>query len=85
MIPVLALPPVGRFEIFDLLEVEMSDVEFLLTREQRDRISKAAAAIEESVKEMMAKPDAPAEIVVLWTNLAIIQWNLANVLPINSN
>ena len=63
----------------------MSDVEFLLTREQRDRISKAAAAIEESVKEMMAKPDTPAEIVVLWTNLAIIQWNLANVLPINSN
>ena len=62
----------------------MSEVQFVLTREQRDEISKATAAIEECVKEMMAKPDAPAEIVVIWTNLAIIQSKLANLPPINS-
>jgi len=63
----------------------MSDVQFVLSREQRDEISKATAAIEECVREMIAKPNAPAEIVVIWTNLEIIQSKLANLPQINSN
>ncbi len=63
----------------------MSDVQYVMTGEQREKISKAAAAIGECVKEMIAKPDAPAEIVAIWTNLAIIQSNLANLPQINSN
>ena len=63
----------------------MSDVQYVLTGEQREEISKAAAAIGECVKEMIAKPDAPKEIVAIWTSLAIIQSNLANLPRINSN
>jgi hypothetical protein len=62
----------------------MSDVQFVLSRERREEISRATAAIEECVREMIAKPNAPAEIVVIWTNLAIIQSNLADLPPINS-
>ena len=62
----------------------MSDVQFVLSREQRDEISIATAAIEECVKDMMAKPNAPPEIVVIWTNLATIQSKLANLPRINS-
>jgi hypothetical protein len=57
----------------------MSDNQFVLTREQRDEISRAAAAIEECVKAMIAKPHAPPEIVVIWTNLTIIQSKLATL------
>jgi hypothetical protein len=63
----------------------MSDVQFVLSRERRDEISKATAAIEECVREMIAKPNAPAEIVAIWTNLEIIQWKLANLPQVNSN
>jgi hypothetical protein len=63
----------------------MSDVQFVLSREQRDEISRATASIEECVKEMIAKPNAPAEIVAIWTNLTIIQSNLADLPQINSN
>ena len=62
----------------------MSDVQFTLSLEQRDEISKAAAAIGECVKEIVAKPNAPADILVIWTNLAIIQSRLTNLPRINS-
>jgi len=63
----------------------MSDVQFVLSCEQRDEISKATAAIEECVRDMIAKRNTPAEIVVIWTNLEIIQSKLANLPQINSN
>jgi hypothetical protein len=62
----------------------MSDVQFVLSREQLDEISKAAAAIEDRVKEMVAKPNAMADLLVIWTNLAIIQSKLAKLSQINS-
>jgi len=62
----------------------MSDVQFVLSRERRDEISNATAAIKDCVKEIMVRPNAPAEIVAIWTNLAIIQSNLADLPPINS-
>jgi len=63
----------------------MSDVQFVLSREQRDEISKATAAIKDCLKEMMVRPNAPAEIVAIWTNLAIIQSNLTSLPRIDSN
>lgn len=61
----------------------MSDVQYVLTGEQREEISKAAAAIGECVKGMIAKPNAQVELLVIWTNLAIIQTNLANLPRVN--
>jgi hypothetical protein len=63
----------------------MSDVQFVLSREQLDEISKAAAAIEDRVKEMIAKPNAVTDLLVIWTNLAIIQSNLTSLPRIDSN
>ena len=57
----------------------MSDIEFVLSREQRDDISKAAAAIGRRVKEMIDTPNPQADVFVIWTNLAIIQTNLTNL------
>jgi hypothetical protein len=57
----------------------MSDIQFVLSREQRDEISTAAAAIERRVKDMIAKPNPHADIFVIWTNLAIIRTNLSNL------
>jgi hypothetical protein len=57
----------------------MSDVQFVLSREQRDEISKAAAAIGRRVNDMIAKPTTQADIFVIWTNLTIIQTNLTNL------
>jgi len=63
----------------------MRDVQFVLSREQLDEISKAAAAIEDRVKEMIAKPNAVTDLLVIWTNLAIIQSNLTSLPRIDSN
>jgi hypothetical protein len=63
----------------------MSDVQFVLSREQLDEISKAAATIEDRVKEMIAKPNAVTDLLVIWTNLAIIQSNLTSLPRIDAN
>ena len=63
----------------------MSDVQYALSREQLDEIFKAAAAIEDRVKEMVAKPNAMADLLVIWTNLTIIQSRLASLPRIDSN
>jgi hypothetical protein len=63
-------------------EGDMSDVQFVLSREQRDEISRAVAAIGRRVKEM---PNTQADLFVIWTNLAIIQTNLTNLPRVSSN
>jgi hypothetical protein len=62
----------------------VSDVQFVLTREQRDDISKAVAAIGRRVKEI-AKANTQADIYVIWTNLTIIQTSLINLPRVSSN
>ena len=56
----------------------MTDLEFVLSRDQRDEIMKAVKAIERQVREMVAKPRWQA-LYVIGTNLAIIQTNLTNL------
>ena len=62
----------------------MTDVEFLLSRDQRDEIMRAVKAIERQVKEMDGKPHWQA-LYVISTNLAIIQTNLTNLPRASSN
>lgn len=63
----------------------MTDQNFFLSREQRDEIMKATAAIGRQVKEMLGKPNTQALIAVVGTNLAIIQTNLSNLPKADSN
>ena len=56
----------------------MTNIEFVLSRDQRDEIMKAVKAIERQVKEMVGKPHWQAPYVIS-TNLAIIQTNLTNL------
>ena len=56
----------------------MTDVEFVLSRDQRDEIMRAVKAIERHVKEMTGKPHWQA-LYVIGTNLAIIQTNVTNL------
>jgi hypothetical protein len=63
----------------------MGDIQFVLSREQRDEISRAAAAIGRRVKEMIARPDPQADMFVIWTNLTIIQTNLTNLPRVSPN
>lgn len=62
----------------------MTDVEFVLSRDQRDEIMKAVKAIERQVKEMVGKPHWQA-LYVIGTNLTIIQTNLTNLPRASSN
>jgi hypothetical protein len=59
-------------------------MEFVLSRHRRDDIIKAVKAIELQVKEMKSKPDWQA-LWVIGTNLSIIQMNLTNLPPADSN
>lgn len=56
----------------------MKNVEFVLSRDQRDEILLAAKAIERQVKELSGKPGWQA-LWVIGTNLSIIQMNLTNL------
>jgi hypothetical protein len=56
----------------------MTDIEFVLSLDQRDEIMKAVKAIERQAKEVIAKPHWQA-LYVIGTNLAIIQTNLTNL------
>ena len=56
----------------------MTDLEFVLSRDQRDEIMKAVKAIERQVREIVGKPRWQA-LYVIGTNLAIIQTNLTNL------
>ena len=56
----------------------MTNVEFVLSLDQREEILKAAKAIGRQVKEMVGKPDWQA-LYVIGTNLTIIQTNLTNL------
>ena len=62
----------------------MTNVEFVLSRDQRDEIMKAVKAIERQVKEMVGTPHWQA-LYVIDTNLAIIQTNLTNLPRASSN
>ena len=62
----------------------MTNVEFVLSLDQRYEIMKAVKAIGRQLKEMVDKPNTPA-LWVIGTNLAIIQTNLANLPRANSN
>jgi hypothetical protein len=61
----------------------MDEPSFILSRDQRDDISKAVTAIERRVREMAAKPTHP-DIHVIWTNLTIIRTNLSNLAQLDS-
>ena len=63
---------------------EMTNVEFVLSLDQREEILKAAKAIGRQVKEMVGKPDWQA-LYVIGTNLTIIQTNLTNLPRASSN
>jgi len=63
---------------------EMTDVEFVLSRDQRDEIMRAVRAIERQVKEMAGSLTWQV-VYVIGTNLAIIQANLTNLPPASSN
>ena len=62
----------------------MTDVEFVLSRGQRDEIMKAVKAIERQVKGIGGKSDWQA-LWVIGTNLAIIQTNVTNLPRATSN
>ena len=62
----------------------MTNVEFVLSRDQRDEIMKAVTAIERQLKEMVGKPRWQA-LYVIGTNLVIIQTNLMNLPRASSN
>jgi hypothetical protein len=62
----------------------MTNVEFVLSRAQRDDIMKAVKAIERQVKEMAGKPQWQA-LYVIGTNLTIIQANVTNLPRASSN
>ncbi len=62
----------------------MTNVEFVLSRDQRDEIMKAVKAIERQLKEVVVKPQTQA-LWVIGTNLAIIHANLTNLPRASSN
>jgi hypothetical protein len=62
----------------------MTNLEFRLSRVQRDEIMKAVKAIERQVREVVGKPHWQA-LYVIGTNLTIIQTNLTNLPGANSN
>jgi hypothetical protein len=62
----------------------MTNMEFVLGRDQRDEIMKAVEAIGRQVKEMAGKPDTKA-LWVIGTNLTIIQTSLTNLPLASSN
>jgi hypothetical protein len=63
---------------------EMSDGEFVLSREQRDEIIKALRAIERQLQDIDSKPEWQA-LYVINTNLAIIHTNVLNLPRANPN
>jgi hypothetical protein len=63
----------------------MTNIEYVLSLDQRGEILKAGDAIGRRVKDMIAKPNVPEDISVIWTNLAIIQMNLTNLPRASSN
>ena len=63
---------------------EMTNVEFVLSGDQRDEIMKAVKPLNDRVKEMVGKPHWQA-LYVIGTNLAIIQTNLTNLPRASSN
>lgn len=62
----------------------MTNVEFVLSRDQRDEIVKALKAIERQVKEVLDQSHWQA-LYVIGTNLTIIQTNLTNMPRASSN
>jgi hypothetical protein len=62
----------------------MVNVEFVLSREQRDEIMKAVKAIEHQVKKMAEASDWPAAYVIA-NNLTIIQSTLNSMPRVSSN
>jgi hypothetical protein len=58
--------------------MSVTDVEFVLSREQRDDIMKAVKAIERQVKEIADKSHWQA-LYVISTNLTIIQASVTNL------
>ena len=62
----------------------MTNMEFVLSLDQRDEIMKAVKAIERQVKEMAGKPHWQA-LYVIGTNLTIIQANVTNLPRASSN
>jgi hypothetical protein len=62
----------------------MMDVEFVLSRDQRDQIMKAVQAIERQVKEIADARDWPA-LYVIGTNLTIIQTAVSDMPRVSSN
>jgi len=62
----------------------MTNIEFVLSLDQRDKITKGVKAIERQVKEIVGKPHWQA-LYVIGTNLTIIQTNLTNLPRASSN
>jgi hypothetical protein len=62
----------------------MTNVEFVLSRDRRDEIIKAVAAIERQVKEIVGKGHLQARWVI-GTNLAIIHTSVSNLPRASSN
>jgi hypothetical protein len=64
----------------------MTETEFSLTRDQRDDIMKAVAAIERQLKVMVGQPQPHLpSLWVIGTNLTIIQTSVADLSRANSN
>ena len=64
----------------------MTKVEFVLSRDQRDEIMKAVAAIGRQLKVMVEKPQPHTpSLWVIGTNLTIIHASLANLPRAHSN
>jgi hypothetical protein len=61
-----------------LLEGEMTNAAFVLSRDQRDDIMRAVRAIERQVKATLGEPHWQA-LYVIGTNLAIIQANVTTL------
>jgi hypothetical protein len=64
----------------------MTNPEFVLSRDQRNEIMKAVAAIGRQLKVMVGEPQPHTpSLMVISTNLAIIQTNLTNLPRVSSN
>jgi hypothetical protein len=64
----------------------MTNEEFVLSRDQRDEIMKALAAIGRQLKVMVGKPQPHTpSLWVIGTNLTIIHASLADLRRANSN
>jgi hypothetical protein len=63
----------------------MNDTRISIDRDQRDQIVKALGAIRRRVQELVGRPATQADMLVIWTNLSIIQTNVSDLPRISSN